>query len=194
MKQMCFGNDFAARWCRVGFAAAWIAAAVIPIAAQSPRKTPAKQPANSSTQEKEDPLAPLLRQANDAIDKTDFAAALDPLQKYIAQRPDDAYPHFQLGYAYAGLKRAEDAKSEFSRAIALDPKMAAAHLNLGLVLMDTDPAAAAEAFRHAADLQPTESRPRFLAGFSLEHAGKFPEAIEQYRFALALSTKDYETH
>ena len=47
--------------------------------------------------------------------------------------------------------------------------------------MDSDPAAAAEAFRHAAELQPAESRPRFLAGFSLEHAGKFPEAIEQYR-------------
>ena len=191
---MCFGNDFAARWCRVGFAAAWIAAAVIPIAAQSPRKTPAKQPANSSTQEKEDPLAPLLQQANDAIDKMDFAAALDPLQKYIAQRPDEPYPHFQLGYVYAGLKRPADAKAEFSRAIALDPKMAAAHLNLGLVLMDSDPGAAAEAFRQVVELQPAESRPRFLAGFSLEHAGKFPEAIEQYRAALALSPKDYEAH
>ena len=67
-------------------------------------------------------------------------------------------------------------------------------MNLGLVLMDSDPAAAADAFRHAAELQPTESRPRFLAGFSLEHAGKFPEAIEQYRAALALSPKDYEAH
>jgi superkiller protein 3 len=124
----------------------------------------------------------------------DFAAAVEPLQKYIAQRPDEAYPHFQLGYAYAGLKRAEDAKSEFSRAIALDPKMAAAHLNLGLVLMDKDPAAAAEAFRHAAELQPMDSRPRFLAGLSLEHVGKFAEAVEQYRAALALSPKDYEAH
>jgi superkiller protein 3 len=124
----------------------------------------------------------------------DFAAALDPLQKYIAQRPDEPYPHFQLGYAYSGLKRLEDAKTEFSRAISLDPTMAAAHLNLGLVLMDSDPGSAAEAFRHAAELQPTESRPRFLAGFSFEHAGKFPEAIEQYRAALALSPKDYEAN
>jgi tetratricopeptide (TPR) repeat protein len=72
--------------------------------------------------------------------------------------------------------------------------MAAAHQNLGLVLMDSDPAAAANAFLHAAELQPTDSRPRFLAGFSLEHAGKFPEAIEQYHSALALSPKDYEGH
>jgi len=32
---------------------------------------------------------------------------------------------FQLGYAYAGLKRWEEAKAEFSRDIALDRKWAA---------------------------------------------------------------------
>jgi superkiller protein 3 len=192
------GNDFAARWWRIVLAAGLLAAAGLPLSAQTQRNTPAKPAVNSSPQEKskekEDPLAPLLQQANDAIDKKDFAAALAPLQKYIAQRPDEPYPHFQLGYAYAGLKRADDAKNEFSRAIALDPKMAAAYQNLGLVLMEADPSAAAVAFLHASELQPTESRPRFLAGFSLEQAGKIPGAIEQYRAALALSPKDYETH
>src|SRR5579863_9967701 len=191
---------FVPRWIRIGLACACLAATgnvSVARCAQtaSQRKTPAKSPATSSSQQaKDDPLAPLLQQANDAIDKMDFAAALDPLQKYIAQRPDEPYPHFQLGYTYVGLKRPADAKAEFSRAIALDPKMSAAYLNLGLVLMDSDPAAAVEAFRHAAELQPTESRPRFLSGFSLEHAGKFPEAVEQYRAALALSPKDYEAH
>jgi superkiller protein 3 len=185
---------------RTLLAAAWLALAAVPLAAQlqSPpppqRKSAAKPQASSSSKEKEDPLAPLLQQANEAIDKMDFAAALDPLGKYILQRPDEPYPHFQLGYAYAGLKRLDDAKAEFMRAIALDPKMAAAYQNLGLVLIDSDPAAAADAFRDSAELQPTESRPRFLAGFSLEHAGKFPEAIEQYRAALALSPTDYEAH
>jgi len=179
---------------RAAFGFVCLAALCIPLGAQSQTKTPAKPPATSSSQEKEDPLAPLLRQGTDAIDKMDFAAAVDPLQKYIKQRPDDPYANFQLGYAFVGLKRPEDAKAQFLRAIALDPKMAAAHLNLGLVLMDSDPANAAEAFRHAADLQPTESRPRFLAGFSLEQTGKFPEAIEQYRAALAISPKDYESH
>ena len=188
-------NELARRWFRAGLAAVFWASLVAPAGAQiqSPRKAPSKSPA-ASTQEKEDPLTPLLRQASDAIDKMDFAAALDPLQKYIAQRPDEAYPHFQMGYAYAGLKRPSDAKQEFSRAIALDPKMAAAHLNLGLVLMDSDPAAAAEALRHAAELQPAESRPRFLTGFALEHAGKLPEAAEQYRATLAIAPKDYEAH
>ena len=192
------GNDFAARWLRVALVLAWLVSAAITCGAQTQLKTPPKPTKNPSPEEmaheKEDPLATLLRQANDAIDKMDFAAALDPLQKYIAQRPTEAYSHFQLGYAYAGLKRADDAKNEFSRAIALDPKMAAAYQNLGLVLMDSDPAAAAGEFLHAAELQPTESRHRFFAGFSLEHAGKIPEAIQQYRAALALSPNDYEAH
>jgi len=179
---------------RVSLALAWWAWAGFPVATQGQGKGPGKAPAISTSREKEDPLAPLLEQANDAINKMDFASALDPLQKYIAQRPDEPYAHFQLGYAYAGLKRAEDAKTEFSRAAALDPKMAEAHLNLGLVLVDSDPAAAADAFRHAADLQPAESRPRFLAGLSLERAGKFPEAVEQLHAALALSPNDYEAH
>ena len=154
----------------------------VPPHAQAQRKPPVKPPGQSSPQTKEDPLAILLQQAKDSIDKNDFSAALDPLQKYIAERPDDPYAHFQLGFAYSGLKRWDEAKSEFSRAIALDPKMAPAHLNLGLVLIENDPAGAAESFRRAADLQPTESRPRFLAGYALERAGKFDAAssnIEQ---------------
>ncbi len=185
-------GNFTTRWLQIILVTTYLAASCISLTAQAQKKTPSKPSTSSTSHEKEDPLAPLLQQANEAIDKMDFSAAIDPLQKYISQRPDEPYPHFQLGYAFAGLKRLDDAKNEFSRAIALDPKMAAAHLNLGLVLMDSDPAAAAEAFRHAAELQPTESRPRFLAGFCLEHAGKLPEALEQYRAALALSPKDYE--
>ena len=49
----------------------------------------------------------------------------------LPERPNDSYAHFQLGYAYAGLKRAEEAKAEFSRAVALDPKLAAALLESG---------------------------------------------------------------
>jgi Flp pilus assembly protein TadD len=186
------GGNLARRWLQISFISSLLAisSGSASVSAQTQRK-PSTAPASH---EKEDPLAPLLQQANEAIDKMDFAAALAPLQKYIAQRPEEPYPHFQLGYAFAGLKRLDDAKTEFSRAIALDPKMAAAHLNLGLVLIDSDPAAAAHAFGQAAELQPAESRPRFLAGFCLEHAGKLTDAVEQYRAALAISPKDYEAH
>lgn len=194
MNRMHRANEFASRLLRGVLAAAWLFALGKPPAAQTAGKAPAKATptAPSQSQSKEDPLAPLLQQATGAIDKMDFAAALEPLQKYLAERPDEPYPHFQLGYAYAALKRSEEAKREFSRAVALDPKMAPAHLNLGLLEMDSDPAAAAESFRRAAELQPTESRPRVLAGLSLERMLKDPAAIDEYRAALKISPNDYD--
>jgi hypothetical protein len=52
MKRMDSGKEFATRWFRAGLAAAWLAAAGIPLAAQTQRKTPAKTPATSSAPEK----------------------------------------------------------------------------------------------------------------------------------------------
>jgi tetratricopeptide (TPR) repeat protein len=181
------------RWIRWAIVLALLGASRQTSLAQTPGEQSSQDPPPSVTITRTiDPLSTLLQQAQAAIDKNDFAKALDPLQKYIAERPDEAYAHFQLGYAYSGMKRTPEAKAEFTRAVALDPKMAPAQLNLGLVLLDTDPAAAADAFRKAAELLPTESRPRFLAGFALEHADKLPDAVEQYQAALALSPKDYE--
>src|SRR5207237_7529947 len=57
--------------------AGWLAMAALPTNVQSQRKPPPKP---STTRETEDPLAPLLQQAKDAMDKMDFAAALEPLQ------------------------------------------------------------------------------------------------------------------
>ena len=194
---MGFPRIFGARWVPVMLSCALtLMAATRRLAGaayqNSSQPKAAKSSGKASLEEKDDPLAPLLQQGADAIEKMDFAAALDPLRKYISQRPDEAYPHFQLGYAYASLKRSDEAKQEFSRAIALDPKMAAAYQNLGLLLIDGDPAAAAEAFRYAAELQPTDGHLRFLAGYSLERAGKVSDAVEQYGAALAISPKDYE--
>jgi Flp pilus assembly protein TadD len=161
-----------------------------PAAAQAPPKTPKAQ--SKKAEQKPDPLALLLRQAEDAINKKDYAAALQPLESYLAQRPDDALAHFQLGYAYSGLQREEEAKAEYTRAIALNPKLAAAHLNLGLTLLDQDAAGAMEAFRRAAELLPDQSRPRYLLGVALERTGKLPEAVEQYELARGLDPKNYE--
>ena len=153
------------------------------------------QPAQSSTPRQlsssgADPLAPLLAQAQDALDRKDFDAAIPLLEKISAAKPNDALPHFELGFAYSGLKKHSDAIAEYRRAISLDPKLAPAHLNLGISLLDSDPSAAAEAFRRAVELLPGQSRPVYLLGEALERSGKRSEAILQYHAALALAPKD----
>ena len=190
---MKFASQLVGRWLRIGLTlGVLVVTSTLAARGQEQTKPSAKPPAKASPQFHDDPLASLLLQAANAIEKNDFAAALEPLQKYIAERGEDSFAHFQLGYAYSGLKRWEDAKVEFTRALALDPKMAPAYLNLGLVLMESDPTAAADSFRRAAELQPSESRPRYLTGTALERAGKHNEAVEQYRAALEISPKDYD--
>ena len=163
--------------------------------AQTSRAAPAKSPSSQSktrqdTASSADPLAPLLAQAQDALDHNDFAAAIPLLEKIAAAKPGDALPHFELGFAYSGLKKNPEAVAEYRRAVSLDPNLAPAHLNLGIALLDSDPAAAVASFRRAAELLPGQSRPVYLTGEALERSGKRSQAIEQYRAATALAPQD----
>ena len=87
------------------------------------QSAPPEKPAVPTPHTHEDPLASVLQQAQDAITRGDYAAAVAPLQQYIARYPDSAYAHFELGYVDGQLKHDDDAKSEFDRAILINPKM-----------------------------------------------------------------------
>ena len=136
----------------------------------------------------------LLVQGQAALDKKDYAGAADIFRKYLAQKPDDAYAHFQLGYACTALQQIEEAKDEYRKAVSLDPGMAPAHLNLGLILLDKDPAAAVEPLRKAAELLPDQARPRFLLGWALERTNHLSEAIKEYEQAEKLDARNFDIH
>lgn len=161
---------------------------------RAPAQTPAPQPpAQQKTHKLSNPLNDLVAEAQKAIERQDFAAAVAPLEKVIAEQPEFAYAHFQLGYAFTALKRWEEARSEYERAAALDPKMAEAHLNLGLLLLDRDPAGAVKPLERAVELLAAQSRPRFLLGYARERAGDLPGAAQAYEGAEKLDPRDYET-
>src|SRR5438270_13780081 len=108
--------------------------------AQPPQKQASEAP---HAHKVANPLNDLLDEAQHDIDSNNFQAAIAPLQKFIAEKPDVAFAHFQLGYAYTALNRSDEARPEYERAIALDPKMAEAQLNLGILLLNTQQYAAA---------------------------------------------------
>src|SRR5580698_1637940 len=110
----------------------------------------------------------LLSAAQDAVNKQDYASAAQDYQAYLAKRPGDAVVHYDLGYAYTALQKPAEAKSEYERAIALDPKMAPAYQNLGVTLIPTDPAAAIGPLQQAAELMPEDARTKWLLGIALE--------------------------
>jgi tetratricopeptide (TPR) repeat protein len=150
-------------------------------------------PSQTRTQKLANPLNDLLDEAQHDIDSNQFEAALIPLQKFLAEKPDIAWAHFQLAYAYTALKRPDEARTEYERATTLDPKMSEAFLNLGILLSEKDPAAAVTPLRKAVDLLPAQSRPRFLLGHAQERSGDIPAAVESYEAALRLDPRDVET-
>lgn len=139
-------------------------------------------------------LNQLLNAAQGAVEQKDYETAAHDFQEYLAQKPDDATVHFDLGYAYTALHRADDAKSEYQKAIALDPKMGPAYLNLGLTLLPNSPGDAIDPLQHAADLLPDQARPKFLLATALDRSGRLDDAIVQYQAAEKLDAKDLDTH
>lgn len=136
----------------------------------------------------------LLNDAQTAVQQKDFDTAAKDYEQFLAKKPDDATAHFDLGYVYTALNRADDAKTQYEKAIALDPKMGAAYLNLGLTLLQTSPADAVDPLQHAVDLLPDQARPKFLLATALERRGKLNDAIAQYRAAEKLDANDFDTH
>ncbi len=135
-------------------------------------------------------LNDLLTAAQAALDKQDFEGAAQNYRDYLAKKPNDAIVHYDLGYIYSALNRPDDAKSEYQRAIELDPKMAAAYLNLGITLLVSDAAAAVDPLKKADELKPDDARTKWLLGSALDRSGKQTEAIEQLQAARKLDDAD----
>jgi Flp pilus assembly protein TadD len=162
-------------------------APALPGAAQSTKSAKSR---SSHSQRLANPLNDLLDEARKDIDKQDFQAAIGPLQRFIEQKPDFAYAHFQLGYAYTALNQKEQALAEYQRAAALDPKMPEAQLNLGILLLADRPAEAVAPLEKAAALLPAESRPLYLLGVARENSGDLSGAEKALESALHLDPKD----
>jgi Flp pilus assembly protein TadD len=94
---------------------------------------------------------------------------------------------------YTALKKTDEAREEYQRTIALDPKMSEAYLNLGTLLLEKEPAAALTPLGKAVELVPSQSRPRFLLGVAEERAGDTTKAAESFEGAVRLDPSDVET-
>ena len=155
-------------------------------------QNPSSKTSQSKAQKVQNPLNDLLDEAQAALDKNNFEAAIPPLQKFLAEKPDVAFAHFQLAYAYTGLNRVDEARAEYERCVALEPKMAEAQLNLGILLLEKDAAGAVAPLRRAVNLMPSQSRPRFLLGVALERSGDLAGAAESFESASHLNPGDTE--
>jgi predicted O-linked N-acetylglucosamine transferase (SPINDLY family) len=110
--------------------------------------------------------------------------AIEFISRAIAIRGSQGVFHNNLGEAYRALGRTAEAQACYERALALDPALAAAHYNLGLVQSASQPSAAQGHYLQAIRLQPNFAAAHNNLGNLLRAQGKLYEAAAAYRTAL----------
>jgi tetratricopeptide (TPR) repeat protein len=151
-----------------------------------------------------DDQPPEIAQAEDAIQKNDFAAAETLLKKALDKDPKNFQAWFDLGFALNGLGRVEDSIHAYRQSVAAKPDVFESNLNLGLMLARLNSPEAEHFLRAATTLKPTglsaddrveEGQARaWLALAHLLETPKPEDAFLAYHKASELTPKDPEPH
>ena len=131
-----------------------------------------------------------LAQAHEALGQ------LEPAQRaykeVIAQNPvhhPEAWNN--LGFLFIQQNHLQEADSLLSRAVALDPDLAVALINLGSVrMLNQDLASAIALFERGAEIDPANVAPLGNLGMIYAQQGRFDEARAMFQRVLALNPND----
>jgi len=153
-------------------------------------------PAQESASRIHSPDVPtLLHTAQDALGRSDFAAAADALKQVVQAQPNLTRAWFNLGYAYTALHKYEEAIAAYRKAVELEPNLFEARLNLGILLFElNDPQAALEHLEKAATMRPDYLRAQLYYGWALARTGQMERAEKQYKAVLQLDRKLATAH
>ena len=103
----------------------------------------------------------------------------------VRLRPQQADAHTNLAAALEALGRSEEAASEYAEAVRLTPASGEAHANLGRVLLAGRPTEAVTHLREALRLGAKPGPTHYVLGNALADLDRLPDAIAEYRSALA---------
>jgi Flp pilus assembly protein TadD len=149
--------------------------------------------------ERIDEQPPEIAQAEEAIQKTDFAGAEPLLKKALEKDPNNYQAWFDLGFILNRLSRTDESIAAYRRSVAANPDVFESNLNLGLMLARSKNPEAEQFLLAAATLKPTdhveEGHARaWLALAHLVENQKPADALQDYRKASELMPKDSEPH
>ncbi|MGF1624202.1 MAG: sulfotransferase [Alphaproteobacteria bacterium] len=140
-------------------------------------------------------LAPKDARARAARGNARLAAGrpdgIEDLKAACTLAPGSAATWLALGRAVAAVGDHEPADRALAKAVALEPRLAAAHLERSkLAMLRGDPAAAATHARAAADLASDAAEPRALLARALHELGLDKQAARNVDQALALDPRN----
>jgi tetratricopeptide (TPR) repeat protein len=133
----------------------------------------------------------------EAMGRSDFAAAAEAYTRIASRTPDNPYVHARLSFAFQGLRNYADAARELERAVDLDPTKSDWLTKLGQIYFTQldDPEHARGAFERALAVDPS---PRlrsdlgivlFELGNRAYKQGKFDEAAAAFARAREVNAK-----
>ena len=137
----------------------------------------------------------LIEQGRAAINRGDSGAAIEILEKAVAQSPQSAEAHSYFGQYHANVEKNYTAASqEFETALKLDPHYMPAFYHLGRTasLANTNLARGEEALKKYVAYTPKGNEPtlanaHYYLGDIYEKEGKTAEAKQAYQAALKLN-------
>lgn len=115
------------------------------------------------------------------------AEAIAKYREAVDTQPNDALYHYKLSVALRKAADTDGERAELEQAVKLDPRLAAAHNELGFLLArDGDASAAVDHFRLAVQSAPAWTDAWVNLAAELAVLSRFPEAREAVSRALAL--------
>ena len=142
---------------------------------------------------------PELTQAEDAIQKHDFAAAAPLLRMVVEHDPTNYVAWFDLGFVENAMGKLDDSIAAYRKSVGVKPDVFESNLNLGLQLAKNGDPEAEHFLRAATQLKPSSnvSEGKFRAWLSLANVlekSNAEEALAAYYQAATLQPKDPEPH
>jgi len=142
---------------------------------------------------------PEIAEAENAIQKNDFAGAETLLERALQKDPKNYQAWFDLAFVQNKLGKSSESIHAYRQAVAAKPDVFESNLNLGLMLARENSPEAEHFLRAAATLKPTDhveegqARAWLSLGHIIERRNP-DEALEAYQKAAALTPKDPEPH
>jgi rhomboid protease GluP len=128
-----------------------------------------------------------------ALEHKDYKGAVEHLQKYTADRPDDEIGHDMLGESFQALGRFDDAVREYERGLAIDPENHYIQIDLAeLYLKQHHPEKAVPLFRNATSVMDADDM--YAYGSALTQTGELGEAETELRKSIAQDGKAKASH
>ena len=114
-------------------------------------------------------------------------AGIEHFQWMLQKYPESAWTHMVLGNAAFALEKDQEARAEYAKALAIDPRLPNVNYRLGFLAYQAGEDEPAEKyFREELKIEPEHSDTWLFLGETLKRRGKTKEAIPYLRHALAM--------